>query len=218
MDVFVDDKRVDETFVGDGAIEDALRHVQSNLCAPDHLVVGIRCDGQDITGDTMVTTLRKCASSFGRLDVFTGARETLVTEAMDQASACLTDTADACQRVAELFTEGKTVEAAEQLGECLNVWQQIHEAVAKSLEMLQLDPEKITINDEPMIELIRRPKETLLQVRDALRIQDYVMLADILQYEFREVTELWHAIIAKLREEGKKGDKNRWVHRTHPTP
>ncbi len=202
MEVFVNDTQVDEAFNSDGTIEDALHHVQSSLCAPDCVVIGLRCDGQDVTSDAMETTLQKPASSIERLDVFTGTRERLVTDAMDQASACLADTVEICQRVAQLFTEGKTVEAARKLGECLTVWQQIHDAVAKSIEMLRIDPEQITISDEPIIDLIRRPKETLLQVRDALQSQDYVLLADILQYEFGDVTDQWHQIVARLRQEG----------------
>lgn len=97
--------------------------------------------------------------------------------------------------------EGKTVEAAETLGECLRVWQQIHEAVGKSIEMLQLDPEQATVNEQPLFELISKPKEILLQVKEALQDRDHVLLADLLQYEFPEVTSRWHAVVAKLQQE-----------------
>ena len=68
--------------------------------------------------------------------------------------------------------------------------------------MLRVHPEQITINNEPIIDLIRRPKKTLLQVRDALQSQDFVLLADILQYEFGDVTDHGHQIVARLRQEG----------------
>ena len=201
MEVFVDDKRVDEAFVGDGAVEDALRHVQGNLCTPGQVVIGLKCDGRVVSSGAMAATLGRPAASFNRLEVLTGNKKTLVTDAMGQASACLTETAGGCQHVAELLTGGRIAEGAEALGECLRIWQQIHESVARSIEMLQLDPAGMAINGEPMVELISRPKEALLQVRDALRAQDYVLLADLLRYEFQEVTDRWHSILTKIRQE-----------------
>lgn len=209
MEVYVDDVPIDTVFEGAATLEDALAHVQSHSCPADHLVIGLRCDGQDVPGNAMADTLRRPASSCELLEVFTGTKATLVTDAMAQASACLTETQEACQRVAGLLTEGKTVEAAEALGECLRVWQQIHEAVAKSIQMLQLDASKTTVNDEPLLAAITKPKEILLQVKEALQVRDHVLLADILQYEFPEVTAQWHAIIAKLRQEAEALETSR---------
>ncbi len=209
MEVFVDDNRVESALVGGGTVEEALRHVQSSLCDSGHMVIGLRCDGQDVTGDTMAATLREPASSFERLEVFTGTKKALVSDAMEQTSASLIETEAACQRVAGLLTEGKTVEAAETLSECLHIWQQVHEAVGKSIELLQLDPEQTAIDDQPLLELIGKPTEVLLRVKNALQARDHVLLADILQYEFPEVTSRWHAVVTKLREEAEDLDASR---------
>jgi hypothetical protein len=81
---------------------------------------------------------------------------------------------------------------------------QIHEAMGKSIEMLQIDVEQATVNDKRLIELIVKPKETLLQVKEALQARDYVLLADILQYEFPEVLEQWRALLGKLKREAEE--------------
>lgn len=201
MEIFLDDKRVDAAFIGSHTLEEALRHVQMSLCDPNDMVLGLRCDGCDIKPDAMTEALQKPAASFERVEIFTGPKGQLVTDAMTQASACLEETKDACGRVAELLIEGKSVEAAETLVDCLRVWQQIHEAMAKSIEMLAIDPDRTMINDEPLSTLIAKPKEVLLQVKAALQARDNVLLADILQYEFGEVLLNWHQMIAKLRQE-----------------
>lgn len=202
MEVFVDDKQVEDKFVKSGTtVQDAVRHVQSFLCTSDQMVIGLRCDGQEVPADAMAETLQKPAESLDRLDVFTGTKDELVTDAMAQASASLAETEDACKQVAELLCQGKTVEASETLAECLRIWRQVHEAVANSIQILQVDPENTRVCNESLLELIGKPKEVLLQVRGALQARDYVLLADILQYEFCEVTEQWHTIIGKLRQE-----------------
>jgi hypothetical protein len=201
VEVFVDDRRVDDALAAGATVEDAVRLVQSSVCSADRMVVGLRCDGRDIPADAMPDTLGKPANSFERLDVITGGRAELVADAMARASTCLSETEGSCRRVAELLTEAKTVEAAEMLGDCLRIWQQIYDAVGKSIEALQLDPERTTINDESLMDLIGKPKNVLLQIKSALQARDHVLLADILQYEFQEVTKSWHDLIAGLRRE-----------------
>ena len=199
MEVFVDDSQVDGDFIADHTLEDALRHVQSNLCAPDQVVVGLRCDGEDVPPNGMADALKKSALTFNRLEVFTSKRERLILDAMSQALAALGDTETACQRIAGLLTEGKTVEGVQALGECLGIWQKIHEAVTHSIQMLELDPEQIAVGNESLVHVLCRPKEVLLRVKQALQSQDYVLLSDIMQYEFGEVTQQWHNVIDVLQ-------------------
>ena len=205
MQLYVDDKQVEDGPVVAGTLEDALRHIQDEVCALGRLVIGVRVDGEDVPGDAMGETLKKEVPSVARLDVFTSTKERLVTDAMAQASTSLTETEASAQRVADMLVEGKTTEATKELGQCLRIWQQIHEAVGKSILMLELDPERTTISDEPLSAMIGKPKDILLQVRDALRVSDLVLLADILKYEFVEVTDTWHAIISRIRQAAEDG-------------
>jgi hypothetical protein len=147
----------------------------------------------------MAEALQKPAPSFDRLDVFTSTRDGLVTDAMKQASASLEATEDVYDQVAELLIQGQISEAVRSLGECLKVWQQIHDAVAKSIQLLGLDPDSIRIRDGSLAEAIGKPKDVLVQVRDALQAQDHVLLADILQYEFADVTQTWHSIVTRVQ-------------------
>jgi len=201
MQLFIDDQPMTGPELDDGTLEDALRHVQSAVTKSARIVVGVRCDGEVISGVPMATTLKRPVSSFDRVDVITSTRALLVTEAMTHASQSLEESETATQEAAKLLVEGKTVEATQLLGECLRVWQQIHEAVSKSLSILEMDPERVTLKDERLIDAISRPKEVLLQVRDALTARDYVLLADVLQYEFADVTQTWHTLIARIRQE-----------------
>lgn len=205
MKLFVDNQAVEDGFVVDTTtVEETLQHVQANLCDDDHLVVGIQCDGREVPAERMPDKLRERAQSFERLDIFTDTKTGLVSEAMSQASACLGETEQACKQAADLLTEGRTVEAAETLGECLRAWQQIHDAVAKSITMLAVDPEAFTVEDKPLVEAIGRPRDALLQVRDALLARDYVCLADLLQYEFGAVTSCWRSIVDALYEHSQR--------------
>jgi hypothetical protein len=186
--VCIDEQPVEAGLVDTAVtVEEALRRLQTRLSARDQLVIGLRCDGRDIPSGDMA-----------------GTRPALVIDAMTQASTCLTQTEEACTRIVQLLQQGRIGEGAESLGSCLRLWQQIHEAVIKSLQMLNLDPERISIRDESMVQLLSRPKDVLVQIRDALAAKDYVLLADLLQYEFTEVTEAWHAAVARIRSDAEE--------------
>lgn len=184
---------------GAQTVQDVVTHIQENDCPAGHIVMGIMCDGTPVEAGAMAQALARPTSELGRLDVITNTKEALVTDAMVQASVTLENTENGCQRVAELINEGNSQEAIQLLGQCLSVWQQIHEAVAKSIVMLNLDMDTVTIREESLTVILSKPKETLLQMRTALESQDHVLLADILRYEFSEVTDRWHAVISMLR-------------------
>lgn len=198
-EIFVDDERIADTGLSAGTVEQALMQIQLSLCGPDQLVVGLRCDGADVPAARMADTMSKPASAFSRLDVTTGSRYLLVEEAMTNASACLSDTEQACQRVSDLLTEGRTVEGVELLGDCLRIWQQIHDAVAKSIGMLEIDPDQLDVGGGSLTDVIAGPRAVLEQIRDALQHRDHVLLSDLLRFEFSDVTDQWHAALLRLR-------------------
>lgn len=201
MDLFIDDKATDPDFTEGRSLDEALRYVQTDICSGDRFVVRITCDGQEILADDMDDVLRKPADSFERLELFTNTKGGLVAEAMKEAHASLEQTDRACREAGELLSQGKTAEGIEALGECLAVWQQIHEAVAKSFQLLALKTDSITIQDEPLEVVLGKPRDILTQVKEALESRDMILLADLLIYDLTEVTAQWLAIVNRLRDE-----------------
>ena len=201
MKFFLDDQAITEREHDEGTLEQSLRVLQSRLEKAKRILVSFRCDGEDMIGPAMTEALKLPASTFDRIDVYSGTRTELVLETMTHASASLEEAEVSIQEIARLLTEGRSPEAIPRLGECLSVWQQVHEAVWKSLTLLELDPARIKIGDETVDATLTRPKDVLLQIKNALLAQDHVLLADILQYEFTDVTEMWHSLIARLNQE-----------------
>lgn len=209
VEVFLDDAAVDASMLPPGTVEETLRHLQSRCCGPEQMVIRVRCDGHDVEGESLSGMLRRDTSSLARLEVYTGTRCDLVQDAMTQAAASLSATEAECHRAAELLTRGDASEGILALGECLRVWQQIHEAVGKSIQILQLDVENTRIGDDALADLIRRPRDVLVQVKEALQARDHVLLADVLEYELGEVTARWHRLIERLLGEATEFDERR---------
>jgi len=207
MELYIDDSPVVIDDIARQTLESVLRHAQERFCTPDRMVVGIRHEGEEIPAGELAGTLQKPASTFSRLDVVTNTKDELVADAMDQASVALTQTEEACRRIADGLAEGKVAESMQALGNCLSVWQQIHEAITKSTQMLDMDSETTLINGEPIGEFANKPMGVLLRVKEALQTQDHVLLADTLKYEFCEVADLWRDVIARIEAEAKTVDE-----------
>lgn len=206
MNVFLDNREIDAVVSKGQTLDDALRHMQTDNCAGGRVVVRLRCDGHDVTSAEMPRILCRPADSFERIEVFTLTRGGLVTEAMEQAETSLHRTDEACKDAGRLINQGQTAEGVETLGECLFIWQQVHEAVAKSIQLLQVDPDTLAVEGESLSHLLGKPKDILMQVRDALEAKDFVLLADLLLYDLVEVTAQWRAIVDRLRIEADDSD------------
>ena len=201
MEVVLDGTRIDDVSPRSETLRQALLDIQSRHCGASQMVVGLSCNGEAVAGEQMEEALEKRACGIELLDITTSTAESLVYDAMTQASISLEYTESSVQSVANQLTEGRTDEAIKALSECLQVWQQVHMAVAHSIQMLEIDMKEMMILDETLMDVIAKPKDILTQVKGALQAQDHVLLADLLQYEFSTVTEKWHTIIARLRQE-----------------
>ncbi len=199
MELYIDETKVDIDLPASEPLENVLSHSQTKLYTAGRLVVGLRCDGNDVPADEMADTLRRQTSSVKRLDVVTSTKYDLVGEAMDQAAVSLTQTEEACQRIADGLSEGKTAESMRALGDCLSVWQQIHEAIGKSIAMLEIDAQTMPVGGEPLVDVVNKPMVVLLRIKEALQSQDHVLLADTLKYEFGEVAQQWQDVIASIQ-------------------
>ncbi len=199
MEVFINDNPVQVADFADATLGDALRQLQSEHCPSGQLIVGVRHNGVDIPGGEMDAELARPAREFEKIDLITAEPDRLVAEALGQAEEVLDD-ADAMRKTtAEHFIAGRIEEAKQSLVQDLRAWQQIHEAITQSIRMLGLESDKLTIQGRPLLELLEKPRELLTQVKVALADEDFVMLADILKYEFEDVIGPWREMIEMLR-------------------
>jgi len=204
MQLYVDDQPVSIAVDSSTLLEEFLRRIQREVCKTGHIVHSLRCDGLPIASNQMANVLDRPISAFHRLDVTTGTTGMLVVEAMVQAGAALGETEERSRQAAQFLMEGKAGEGVDALRECISAWQQIHDAVVKSIAMMELNTETLRIEGQPVGEVVSKPRDALLQVRQALLNNDFVLLADLLQYEFDDATQQWHALINSVRKEAQQ--------------
>ena len=89
MKFFLDDQAVREREQDEGTLEQSLRALQSTLEKAKRILVGFRCDGEDMIGEAMTEALKLPVSNFDRIDAFSSTRSELVLETMAHVTASL---------------------------------------------------------------------------------------------------------------------------------
>ena len=197
MEIYVDDQAFQSSGSGSQTLAQLVDEVKRGI--GDRKIVAIRCDGSDITGDGFEQNMARLADSCQRVELYTGAARDLVEDAMDQAAEMLDATEQDRLQAVELLGAGQTADGIRFLGNCMRNWYQVHQGIANSLAMLEIDPETVIVDGRKMADALETSRARLEQIKQALESLDYVLLSDTLQYEFEEVVRIWKAIVAAIR-------------------
>lgn len=193
--VYVDDEVFEGGLGPESTVADLLEAVRSDLSGDRRILWGIRADGLDIAGDRFAETLGKAAASFERFDFITADPHQVVAEALDECSEVL-DAAETQRReTIDRLTQGDHASGASALGECCRAWQQVQEAICNSVGLLGLEFGALQINGEPFAAVLAGARDQLIQVREALLARDFVLVSDILEYEFEPIIQAWRGAI-----------------------
>lgn len=195
MELYFDNRPIQCMFASGESLEEGLRRMQEQFADEDRIIVGVKCDGVHLSDQDLQDALERPISAFRRIEVVTSRPKELAIGALREASKALADVDGRRVDVAGLFSSGRTTDGMEGLSHMLGVWQQVHDVVIKSLHMADIDPEACQVDGTPLSECLEEPRRQLVLIRDALKAQDFVQLADVLEYEFGEALNAWQRLI-----------------------
>ncbi|MCK4660011.1 MAG: hypothetical protein KAV82_10865 [Phycisphaerae bacterium] len=200
MRVYLDEKGFETALSPANTVWELLEEVRGSLCGTNRLVMEIHADGRDITASDYTQVLEKAVDSFERYDFTTGEPRQVVCDALTDCMSLL-DASDAKRsETIDLFTKGEGDKGAEMLGECCRAWQKVHEGIRDAMGLLKLGPADITIEGEAFAETLNNVRDQFGQIREALQARDFVLISDVLQYEFDPIIDNWRTTIEMLIE------------------
>ncbi len=200
MQVFLDQQPLSADLASPETLAEWAAYASQQAQAHSRVVVGIACDGEPVNEDRLEAMLEAQANQFQRVDFSTCQATALAGAALGQAAELLGQLGASQTSAAELFNQGQSGKAIDVLQTTFFGWNQVQVAVTKSSQLLQWSLDDMTVGEEPVIVIFERLAELLREVRQALESQDYVLLADLLQYEFGEVTARWQSLLEHFRQ------------------
>jgi len=198
MEIYLDDRPYSPQSEG-MSLGTLLDDVKEALTADGRIVVGIHCDGIDVTTEEFDAQLEQPINLFDRIELKSADPQTLMADALDHAFELLAESEQTSLEVVDLLGAGQSEAALNRLGTCCTAWIQIHQGICQVIAMLNLDVEQFKAGGKTLDELLGQPIQQLGEIKNAVESQDLVTLADMISYEFPESIACWRTIIAKLQ-------------------
>ncbi|MEO1236700.1 MAG: hypothetical protein AAFX76_07930 [Planctomycetota bacterium] len=191
MQITLDDQTVDLDGPSLGQLLDAAR---DRLADGGRVVVEVAVDGHKLAEDQI---LARRDDDVADLDVrFVSADpRKLAVDTLEQVRGRLGDAAELQQEAADLLQRDQTQPALKKVGESIEGWLQVQQAVLHATVLLSIDLDTLTVDGEPAHALTTEALARLEDVKGHLQAGDTVALADALAYEWPETTAKWHALI-----------------------
>ena len=200
MQVYLDDEPFDPQTDAQTTVGDVVEEVKGHLPTQQRMLVAIRCDGEEIASEKLKDVLASPIGSYAKVELATMSPRQLAVDALEGAAALFGETSGMTREVVELLNQGQTPRAMKLLGSCLEAWNQAGDSVRRTAQLLSLDLDAMQVEQQPLPELFDVLREQLNGVKEAIEGRDYVLLADILQYELPQTAQQWERMIRAVRD------------------
>jgi len=204
VDILVDEQTYEPTggpamTVGELA-DEVVRSSQDSPDAP-RIVVGVFCDEEPVPQDNLDHVLTQPVSDFEKLELQTQSLRSLVKATLTQAITLFEEAAQLRIRVADLLAESNAESAMEYLQRFFNIWKQVQQSTLVCAQALGVDLETMQVNGRGLVKIFEPIRDLLNELKDAMVNHDFVLVGDILRYEFEEPFDDWRALLGALREQ-----------------
>ena len=179
-----------------GSMRELLAAVSESLVSSGRVVVEVKVDGRSITGPALDDD--QPTADAADIRVYTAKPGDLVVGILDEVRTQLAVSQQMQQEAADLLQQGDPAKAMDLVKQSIDGWLQAQQAVGQSAQLLQLDLQVIKVDDQPVMERMSELINALNELKDIIGANDFVAMADALQYEWPEITDRWDASIAAI--------------------
>jgi hypothetical protein len=175
-----------------GSVLASARHQIADDC---RWIMTVRCDGQSIGMGDLEAFLVRPASQFDRIEFETEHPRAVILAVLRQAVAQLEQARLDRLTITDHLASGRSAEAMSGLAEFVRSCLSINESAIRSVEALGLLAAHERIDMPAIKQQAGRVEGSLRMLHEALTQQDFVLIADHLQYEMDEVLNSWRTVL-----------------------
>ena len=181
--------------------------VQEEDLADEAVISEVWVDDEALTAERLAELKDRPVSSFGEARIEAPDRNTLAIQSLRDLAARLGASGVEREELVEAICQGRSGEAMAKLSSYLAVWngcQQTIGGVCRLLAVQLEGPAEGEAGDARLgavVEQLGRLGEQLGELRSALQAGDWVLIGDILDYEFGDITEGWCEALEGLAKE-----------------
>lgn len=200
MQIIVDD----QPYASRGPDTQTVQALANEVCAvtdsaQQRLVVSLTCDDQPVVGDNVQVVLDSRVRDHQKIELQTVSVAEQVFETLTQAIGVFAQCDAAREQAADALNAGRHAAAMENLQKLLEILRQIQQTTVMSSQLIGVSLEELRIEGQGIEQILGVIKDHLNALKDGMESQDFVLVSDILRYEFHEPLARWSGILNYLR-------------------
>ena len=195
MATFLDDRPFASSSISSqSTVAHVIEAARNDLVGTGRLLIGIRCDGDELSADRMERLIGEPATRFARLDLISDRPQRVVVDILQHARSAFAHTFELVRLAADTLAVGNG-EGMSTLIACVQTWSQVHESVVKGGALLGIRFDELLIQNRSVTAWLGDLVTRLRELRGAIDARDYVLLVDLLRYEFDETLQGWETFL-----------------------
>ncbi len=164
------------------------------------VITEVRMNGQALTGGRQGDYYRFPLDQIQSIDIVTADPQTLACEALDSTEEHLQMLRRSALRASELFRLGDQLEANEGYSKMIEGIRWLLKAIDALTGMLKIDQSAVEHEGKNLQDFLEKQFIPIFDnMYEAQKNEDWIALADILEYELVQALEGWEDMIAELR-------------------
>jgi len=188
----------------------ALQAIEERHVGDQEVISSILVDSEPLTAEQLSLWKDRGVEEFQEVQVETKSRSSFAAEGLRLISRVLSESSTQRDEIVEHLGQGRSERALQMLPEYLQVWNAVQQNLGSAVRLMDLEIESLEVFDQqesgiakpwPVSEAIDKLSEQLGQVKCALEAGDLVLLGDILDYEFSDLTEGWQDMLRQLADQ-----------------
>lgn len=198
MEVLVDGKALSGDFAGENLLE-LLQAISDEHLGDDLAIRELLINGDPYEENVHGAPDSVMLTGIQRLEIETISSRDLALGFLESYQPVLDTLAQATEKVAELFRVGDEQQANEEYLQFLEALELLLESMQRVTEALNLDMENVTYDGVSARERLDRLSELTGEMLAAQEEDDWVLLADLLQYDLKPEFEAWSLLMDQMR-------------------
>ncbi len=210
MKLMINSQEIEATPPEGSSFSAALQFVQDNFIPEGDVITKILVDGEVLIPQRLNDWRDLPMSDFEEMNVFTEPCKSFSAKGLRIIADELLKSEDQRKELIEKIGQGNSQEAMTMLTDYLNVWNTVQMTLGSACRLMGLEMESLDIYDphqgaslqsRPLTDYFEQISEQLEEIKSSLEAGDFVLMSDILDYEFSDITTTWHAMLLQLADQ-----------------
>lgn len=190
-----------------------LLSVQEQCLGQDDIIASITVDDEELSSERFSELKERPCSDFQETRIVAKHRNNMAASGLRGLKRSLEQSRSDREWIVWALREGQVNEGTRKLLRYLQLWNLVQQSMASACRLMEVDPDTIVMADEmaenteqenpraaaPSVsERIHLLGSELQQIKAALENNDFVLLSDVLCYEFPLIQEQWEVMLESL--------------------